>query len=188
MLTPARPAEDRSLRTVDLPEGAVARLAPLFQQGVQVRAPAGISLRDFLVVRLGVDPEYVRTRVSTVFLDGSVVDDLEAARLHEGSRLALSAAMPGLVGATLRKGGFYAAMRAAITLAAERGAADDDGAMVGVRVKLFNLLIEELGPVLLAHGVALPRAEAEALLGGPPAETPAGAADAPEVWLRAVAR
>ena len=64
--------------------------------------------------------------------------------------LALSAAMPGLVGATLRRGGTYAAMRAAITRAAERGAAAAREEPL-VRVKLFNLLIDELGPLLLAR-------------------------------------
>jgi hypothetical protein len=138
---PARQAHEAPLPTVGLPAGGLSRLAPLFQQGIRVRAAAGASVRHFLVDGLGVDPEYVRTRITTVFLDGSVVDDLDAARLHEGSRLALSAAMPGLVGATFRKGGYYAAMRATITLAPEPGPATADGPVVHVSVKLFNLLI-----------------------------------------------
>jgi hypothetical protein len=161
----------------------VQRLAPLIQEGLRVRAPDGISVGDFLVAQLGIDPEYVKTRISTVFLDGSVVDDLETARLHRGSRLALSAAMPGLVGATLRKGGYYAAMRAAITLVDGQGGAD--GSTVVVSVKLFNLLIEELGPVLLAHGFAVTPEEARRLLGAPLCGLPPGA---PEVWLRVAAR
>jgi hypothetical protein len=176
--------DDAALPTVELPEGGLQRLAAAFQQGVTVRVPDGTSVSDFLVEVLGVDPGYVRSRISTVFLDGSVVDDVETARLHQGSRLALSAAMPGLVGATLRKGGYYAAMRAAITLAAD-GPGTTDGSTALVSVKLFNLLIEELGPVLLAHGVALPAAEARALLGERAGEVPAGAS---EVWLRVPAR
>jgi hypothetical protein len=178
----ARP--DQDIVTVGLPAGGMGRLAPLFQQGIRVRVAAGTSVRDFLVDDLGVDPEYVRSRITTVFLNGSVVDDMSTAWLHEGSRLALSAAMPGLVGATLRKGGYYAAMRAAITLAAERGPTTD-GPVVQVSVKLFNLLIEELGPVLLAHGFALAPAEAVELLGEQDARLPIGGT---EVWLRVVAR
>jgi len=176
------------LPTIGLPAGALGRLAPLLQQGLRTRARDGASISEFLVEELGVDPGYVRSRITTVFLDGSVVDDLDGAHLHEGSRLALSAAMPGLVGATLRKGGFYAAMRSDITLAAEAAEAADAVAgrsAVSVQVKLFNLLIEELGPALLAHGFALAPAEAEALLGAPAAALPAGAG---QVWLRAVAR
>lgn len=188
MATPnhaARPDQDTPLATVELPAGGMGRLAPLFQQGIRVRVAAGTSVRDFLVDGLGVDPEYVRSRITTVFLNGSVVDDMDTARLHEGSRLALSAAMPGLVGATLRKGGYYAAMRAAITLTAERGPATGDGTVVQVSVKLFNLLIGELGPALLAHGFALAPAEAVELLGEQVAGLPV---DAPDVFLRVVAR
>lgn len=173
------------LPTVGLPDDGIRRLTPLFQQGVRVRVAAGISVRDFLVNQLGVDPEYVRGRITTVFLDSSVVDNMEAAWLQEGSCLALSAAMPGLVGATMRKGGYYAAMRGAITLAAERGAASAAGQRVQVTVKLFNLLIEELGPVLLAYGVALPPVEAADLLGEQSSRLSAGS---PDVWMRVVTR
>jgi len=175
--------QDTPLPCLDLPPGGAGRLAARFQRGVWVRALAGATVRGFLVDGLGVDPEYVRSRITTVFLDGSVVDDLEAAHLHQGARLALSAAMPGLVGATLRKGGYYAAMRAAITLVDGQGGAD--GSTVVVSVKLFNLLIEELGPVLLAHGFAVTPEEARRLLGAPLCGLPPGA---PEVWLRVAAR
>lgn len=177
-------AEDTSLPIIGLPADGIPRLAPLFQKGIRVLIPAGISAHDFLVDELGVDPEYVRGRITTVFLDSSVVDNMETAWLREGSCLALSAAMPGLVGATMRKGGYYAAMRGAITLAAERGAASATGQKVQVSVKLFNLLIEELGPVLLAYGVALPSADAAALLGEQAAGLSAGS---PDIWLRVVA-
>lgn len=181
---PDPPDRGTHIATVGLPAGGMSRLAPLFQQGIRVRVTDGMSVRDFLVDALGVDPEYVRSRITTVFLNGSVVDDLGTARMHQGSRLALSAAMPGLVGATLRKGGFYAAMRAAITLAAERGPAFAGRQTVRATVKLFNLLIEELGPVLLAHGFALSPAEAVELLGEQVVGLPV---DATEVWLRVLA-
>ena len=141
-------------------------LGALLQRGVGVPVREGATVQAFLTEQLGVDPDYVRERVSTVFLDGWVVDSLERAVLHHGSSLALSAAMPGLVGATFRKGGFYSALRAGISL---QDGGDGRGAGAGeegiVRVKLFNLLIRELGPALLRHGVLLERAEAAALLG-----------------------
>ena len=176
-------AQDSPLPTFGLPPDGLGQLAPLFQQGVRLRVAAGASVSDFLVDELGVDPEYVRSRITTVFLDGSVVDDMETAWLHQGSRLALSAAMPGLVGATLRKGGYYAAMRGAITLTEEQEVTPAAGQRVEVTVKLFNLLIEELGPQLLAHGIALSPTEALSYLGPQAAVLPA---DASEVWLRVV--
>jgi len=62
--------------------------------------------------------------------------------------------MPGLVGATMRSGGFYAALRGGISYVADT---DTDSDRQGrVRIKLFNLLLSEVGPVLLQHGVAIP--------------------------------
>jgi len=178
------PALDAPLPTAGLPAGGLAALAPLLQQGVRVRAPAGASVSAFLVEGLGLAPEYVRSRITTVFLDGDVVDDLEAAHLHQGSRLALSAAMPGLVGATLRKGGFYKAMRADITLGARDREVVAAGPTAVVQVRLFNLLIDEVGPALLASGVAMAAERARELLGAAHAGLDPAA---PEVWLRLVA-
>ena len=147
-----------------LPRDELSRFKDLLQRGVALHADGGQSAHAFLVEGLGVPADYVKERITTVFLDGQVVDDLEDAVLRDGSLLALSAAMPGLVGATLRKSGYYAAMRAAITHAAERGDRSASGGGT-VRVKLFNLLLEELGPVLLSHGVLLERREASEVLG-----------------------
>ncbi len=122
------------------------------------------SVLAFLVQDLGLTPEYVRQRITTVFLDGQVVDVLEDAMLRDGSRLALSAAMPGLVGATLRRSGPYAAMRAEITRASEHEVHARSAGTGVIHVKLFNLLLDELGPLLLERGVLLER-EALAALG-----------------------
>jgi hypothetical protein len=176
--------QDPSLQTVELPKDGIDILRPLFQQGIRVRIPDGISVSELLVDVLGVDAEYVRRRITTVFLDGSVVDDMDTARLHAGSFLALSAAMPGLVGATMRKGGYYAAMRGAITLEAGQEIEDPTGQWVEATVKLFNLLIDEIGPAVLAHGVALPFEAAARFLGNQAQRPPA---EAPEVWLRILA-
>lgn len=145
--------------------GELSRFTELLQRGVAVRARGGATVGRFLHEDLGLDPEYVAGRVSTVFLDGQVVDRLDDAVLRDGSRLALSAALPGLVGATLRRSGFYAAMRSDITHRTPASGAVAAGGAV-VHVKLFNLLIGELGPVLLARGAVVPRPEAERLLAG----------------------
>lgn len=166
-------------RTV--PRRGLARFGELLQRGAAVRARAGASVEEFLCDGLGLDPRYVAERITTVFLDGTVVDRLDRAHLGVDSLLALSAAMPGLVGATLRRSGYYAAMRSAITHRDE-GVAAAGGATL-VRVKLFNLLIAELGPVLLGRGVVLSRAEAEELLAGGP-ELPPG--DRLELRVRVV--
>ena len=59
--------------------------------------------------------------------------------------------MPGLVGATLRRGSYYAAMRSEISAAETEGAVEmKEGT---VTLKLFNLLIGQLGPLFLASGI-----------------------------------
>jgi hypothetical protein len=157
-----------------LPPCERPRFHPLLQRGVTIRIPARRSALQLLTSDLGLDPEYVRSRITTVFVDGRVVDALESATLEPGSLLALSAAMPGLVGATLRRGGPYAAMRAEITRAPDGGSRESDSATCLVRVRLFNLLLDEVGPSLLARGIVLPRGEALALV--------ADVAPAPEAW------
>lgn len=144
-------------RNVTLGPTELARFTGLLQRGVALRLARPCSVLAFLVEHLGLTPEYVAQRITTVFLDGQVVDVLERARLREGSRLALSAAMPGLVGATLRRSGAYAAMRAEITRAAEDDVDAPKDATLVVHVKLFNLLIQEMGPALLERGVLLER-------------------------------
>ena len=65
----------------------------------------------------------------------------------------MSAAMPGLVGAVLRKGGPLAALRKDITYSSEStGHEICDGS---VTVKLFNMTTREIGPLLLKRGVWL---------------------------------
>jgi hypothetical protein len=124
---------------------------PLFQKGVGMKTPAGESIRDLLFNNLEISDEYMEKRIQTVFLNGKAVDNLAATVLPDGSTLALSAAMPGLVGATLRRGGAFASFRQAITLTSEKGPIPKKDGMV--TLKLFNLLVSELAPRLLARGV-----------------------------------
>lgn len=128
---------------------------PLLQQGVEVQLTAQQTVRELLCQELNLDPAYVETRIQTIFLDGKPVDDLDRSRVPLGATLALSAAMPGLVGAILRRGSYYAAMRREIT---HREAERLSPTAVGlIKLKLFNLLAAELGPALLARGIWLSR-------------------------------
>lgn len=120
-------------------------LKPILQAGVGVRARSRQNLRRFLTDDLGIDPVYVEERLQTVFLDGSPVDDFDAAVVQPGCTLALSGAMPGLVGATMRRGGYYARMREGIAYDGEDdGAGETDAETPVVFVKLFNRVLGEL--------------------------------------------
>ena len=123
----------------------------ILQRGFYVRAAMESALLAFLCRGLGLSPEYVTGRITTICLDGKPVDDLEESRVVHGSHLSLSAAMPGLVGAVLRRGSQYASFREAITYRQDQG--HRGGAEGVVHLKLFNLVMEEVGPTLLRRGV-----------------------------------
>jgi hypothetical protein len=130
---------------------------PLFQQGVLVDCMVGCRLGELLSDQWGISPDYVSKRVTTIFLNSRAIDDVNTALVGPDAVIALSGAMPGLVGATMRRGGYYAAMRGAMTHT-------DDAALAGcraatVRVKLFNLLLGELGPGFMQRGILLSGAE-----------------------------
>ena len=135
---------------------------PMLQRGVTVPAKLGSPLRELLCGQFGIPAQYVEGRITTIFLDNHPVDDLDRSLIREGARVTLSAAMPGLVGATMRRSGFYAALRQGISHAE---AAGDVGSGAGsVRLKLFNLLLPELAPLILARGILVPEEDLERLL------------------------
>ena len=140
----------------------------LLQRGVMVKVQVGCSLSALLVEQLGLKPEYVQERIKTIFLEGNPVDDLGTTLVKDGSVLALSAAMPGLAGATLRREGFFAGMRSPIPQREMKTPIlPEEGFVV---VKLFNLLIRELGPVFLDRGVLLSKNDFGEFLKGLPDE------------------
>lgn len=146
---------------LELDSDRIPGVSRFFQKGVMVETRLGCSVQAFLLDQLGLSPEYVEGRIQTIMLNGKVVDDPGAAAIPPGAILSLSAAMPGLLGATLRTGSYYAAMRSQISW---EGVAPTSGAEKGtVVLKLFNLLIHEVGPRLLRRGIWV-RAEDLALL------------------------
>ena len=132
-----------------------SRILPIFfrllQNGFEVEIETGCSVETLLCDYLGLEQNYIEERVQTVFLDGETVDDFDTTAVRDGSVLALSAAMPGLVGAVLRKGSYYAPMRREIS---HKKTIEATSLRKGrVTVKLFNLLNRELGPYMLERGV-----------------------------------
>ena len=125
---------------------------PLFQEGITVPVRVEASLKSVLCDQCGIDPEYLANRISTMFLNGKLVDQTDSAVVSNNSELALSAAMPGLVGATFRCGGVLSPFRAAISFKNEHGAGDrlQEGLVI---IRLYNLLISELGPGFLERGI-----------------------------------
>ena len=133
-------------------------VSPLFQKGVLVEVDTGGSVKSLLCDQWGISLDYVADRISTLFLNGQPVDDIDTAKIHDGAVLALSSAMPGLVGAMMRRGGIITPLRSSISYREREGATDRKRGRI--TVKLFNLLVNELGRRLLEIGF---RAEARDL-------------------------
>jgi len=131
----------------------------LLRQGFMVETPVGCSVKTTLNNTLGMDDNYVEDRIKTIFLDAKPVDDINTACINDGSVLALSGAMPGLAGATLRRGGQLASFRGSISCRGDgKNALNQEGHVV---VKLFNLLVNDLGPVFLKQGILVKKKQLE---------------------------
>ena len=136
---------------LDVDPAGLSLFCSLLEKGVTFEAKTGCTVRSFLCGQLGLANEYLDERIQTLFLDARPVDDVDTAVVRDGSTLALSAAMPGLVGATMRKGGRYAAFRKDISQSADEcGICAASGR---VTVKLFNMVAKEVGGRLLQTGV-----------------------------------
>lgn len=134
----------------------------ILQGGFIVKCRVGISIKTLLCEELGLTPAYVMGRISTIFLDGKPVDDIESAIIKDGSSLALSAAMPGLVGATMRREGVYSSLRSSITYEEKHSNYLSKEGLISL--KLYNLLIDELGLLLLKRGIFVKSTELSAFL------------------------
>lgn len=131
----------------------VSFFLPLLNKGFNVCVEVGSNIKDLLCKQIGLSPDYLEDRIQTLFVDGKAVDDFAATVIKNGAVLALSGAMPGLAGATLRRGGFYGKMRGEISHGEE---ATPDACGEGhVTVKLFNLILKEAGPLFLGKGVLI---------------------------------
>jgi hypothetical protein len=128
-------------------------LAAVLQKGFWVEVDIGCSIRALLCSQWKLSDEYVDGRISTIFIDSKPVDDLGKAVVEDGATLALSCAMPGLVGAVMRRGGLLSSFRSGISYSPT---VKKDMARPGcIRVKLFNMLIKELGPGFLKAGIGV---------------------------------
>ncbi len=137
-----------------LPPAAADHFGLIFSAGMGIKTVAGISLTDLLCRQLGIAPEYVAQRIQTIFLNHRAVDRTEQVSVPAEAVLALSAAMPGLVGATFRKDGALADFRKDISYRSIPAALQDSRrAETLITLKLFNLVARELGPHLLSLGV-----------------------------------
>jgi len=135
----------------DTMDSGVVAFSPILQAGFKVNVHTGVSIRDLLCKQFDIHPDYVEDRIRTAFLNGKPVDDFSTALIESDDTLALSSAMPGLVGATFRKGGDLAAFRS--TISHRQADTIVEGRAGVVSIKLFNLLTKEIGLTFLKRGI-----------------------------------
>ncbi|MFH0959483.1 MAG: hypothetical protein V1897_12340 [Pseudomonadota bacterium] len=125
-------------------------LSPMLQKGIVFRTSTGISVRSLLEDELQLSSDIVENQIATVFINGQPVDNIDSAIVRENSEIALSGPMPGFVGATMRRGGYYSAMRSGITHTDENLPIKTGQGLI--KIKLYNTLIHLLGPILFSRG------------------------------------
>ncbi|MBW1997294.1 MAG: hypothetical protein JRJ29_04930 [Deltaproteobacteria bacterium] len=149
--TPTGAQTPRRGLSLELGHGALPGFLRLFQSGVRIKAQIGCTVDFLLCEELGIGREYLENRINTIFLDGKTVDDFSDSLVEDGSVLALSTAMPGLLGAALKKGGRLGSLRSNVSYTPGRNSQRlRDGTVV---LKLFNFLTQEIGAPLLHKGV-----------------------------------
>ena len=93
----------------------------VLHHGFQVKAMVGCSIKDLLCDQFKVAEDVLKHRIQTLLLDGKPVDDEETATVKDGATIALSIALGGLLGASLRKeGGFWPIIEAQLPIRKKR--------------------------------------------------------------------
>lgn len=145
-------------------ENPMPAFFPVLRQGVDVEVPGSQSLESIITNVWGFDKDFAATKIGTVFLNGTPVDDMESTRVGDGDVVALSGPMPGLAGAILRKGSPFAGLRRGGRPETRSGDSGNRKDHIRIHVKLFNSLIGDMGPRLLQTGVILDRKTALSVL------------------------
>jgi len=142
----------------------ISTFLSLFTAGVSLPVQTGATLKELICNQLGVSEDYFEHRIQTIFLNFKAVDAPEKALVNDGAIVTLSAAMPGLVGATMRKGGTFAGFRSGISCAQVEACLE--ATQGAISLKLLNMVARELGPTFLEKGVYLPGERLTSFLAG----------------------
>jgi hypothetical protein len=151
----------RHLR-IDIDAAYVPIFFELLRNGFSADLTVGCGLEHLLCNQLDIAPDYLYSRVQTVFLNNSPLDDLASTIVPNGAVISLSAAMPGLNGAMMRRGGLLAGLRSSISHTLDETGFQPFAGRI--TLKLFNLVAKELGPHFLARGIVVNSKDLDELL------------------------
>jgi hypothetical protein len=128
---------------------------PEIQEGIYIPSNEGETIYSFLTGHCGLSAEYISQKVKTVMIDGGPADDIFNTGIKDGGVCAVSGAMPGIVGAMMRIGSPYAAMRESITVKPDQTI--DTGKEIIYKLKLFNVILSDKGIDFLKRGILIDR-------------------------------
>ena len=138
--------------SLKLEEYKVKNLYLLLQNGFYLEVEVGCTIEELFLNQLNLSPDFIKTRIQGIFLNGKPADHSDTAIVRDGARLTLSGTMPGLAGMSLRSGPL-AVFRHGIT---HRETGDYNYSGKGsIQLKLLNLLMKYMGPGLLQKGIYL---------------------------------
>jgi hypothetical protein len=135
---------------ISLPQKAVSGFASLLQHGIFIPIDKEIPLLSLLLSVPGFTKEYIETAIQTIFVDGVAADRFDVT-LHDGSVLAISAAMPGLAGAIFRRQGIHGVLRSQ----PPKHSAPPHETTGFVTVKMFNSIATDQVDTLLTEGILI---------------------------------
>ncbi|SMF01646.1 hypothetical protein [Desulfovibrio gilichinskyi] len=138
-----------NLKSVTVAAGTIG-IVMLLQKGVGVRGIAGMSIREFLLAGTGFLPEYIESRIRTVFLNNCPADNIDIVKVKDGDILSLSGALPGVAGMAMGRDTPISPFRSEISA---KNTEDVGEGEILLKVKLFNLIAKEVGASLLEQGV-----------------------------------
>ncbi|MCK5096670.1 MAG: hypothetical protein KAR45_01125 [Desulfobacteraceae bacterium] len=142
---------------ISIDENMIPAFFYFLEKGVKKEINVGSDIKTMLSDQLNVSTDYIDNRIKTMFLDGRPVGDINSTIINDGSTLALSAAMPGLAGATFRRLEDTVSSQCKIDKKKEiKKSKQENGIII---IKLFNLVLRELGPAFLKSGVLISKEE-----------------------------
>src|SRR3990172_1721662 len=113
-LTDLSAADEGAAISLEPTREQIPQLRMLLSAGAFVRVVTGHSLRELICEQFRVSPDYLERDIKVLFLNYSPVNDMDSAIIKDEAILALCGAMPGLVGAAMRRDGL-SSMRSSIT-------------------------------------------------------------------------
>lgn len=143
---------DTAHLTIRMKTGALGGWNLLLQKGFYKTGPGGLTVREFVMKVLGYESEYIDKTVRTIFLNYSPVDNIDEAVVHDGDKLSLGSAMPGLVGIVMGRDNPFKSFREGITCH-DSGLGPDKEETIRVFLKVFSVLAVDTGADILACGI-----------------------------------